>query len=1060
MPTLTPFGETLGVNTDEVGEQNRPDIAVLEDGNFAVVWLDSNDGDGSFSQRDGYSIKLQVYDASGAALGGEVDVSGISEFGADRGSPKVAGLSDGTMIVVWTQVNPVATAGNLVMAQKYSATGQPISSAYEIDTDLGGVDSGVSLHDVVALDGGGYAVHWQEVDTNAVWPTDSFQIIDGSGTPVLSSPQLYVGSNDFSDPAYGNTMAALGNGGFAIAWVDDNEMGSPQVRMKFYDDAGVETFSRNFLFGIDFSDPYSSGIQLETLSDGSLAITWRIIDPQGSGQASTNLAIYAVDGTQILEDTTLSSEPNDIVSLVALDGSFILKLSSEATATEYSNAGTILTTDISVPDGFVNSVSSFGALVGAVSTGTDSDGSGIDIQFFTTSQNQLAGTEAGEQISGTGADDVISGFGGDDILSGLGGDDVLSGGAGADRLNGGSGNDIMIMGQGGPMGAGDFGNGSVGDDTFLISSLNPASLHTIAGGPGSDTVDISSYQGNAQFTVNLSNQSWVYTGTTQSAIEGMLSIENFISGNEDDVITGNSSDNILNGRGGADSLFGGAGNDTLIGGNGIDSFDGGTGIDTLDYTGFGIGIVIRMDQGRALIGPSQVAETFVEVESFVLGNAADLFIGDAGDNSVNGAAGNDTLRGNGGADSLSGGAGDDVMYFDHLDTLDGGEGYDRAFAVQGTQALTIDLGASGLEYVSGGSFTDILNAQSVTQSVKLFGNFGDDQITGSAFDDYLNGGQSNDTVNGGDGADIIDGSLGADSLYGGAGDDIFYIDSDDVVIEGGEGYDRIYMRGYGDGANFIVGSATGIEFAAGNNNDDIFDASGSTISVKLLGGAGNDTLIGGDVADQLYGFTGDDILNGGGGNDILNAAQGADTLDGGAGDDIIYMDSDDISVLGGDGYDRVYANGYSSAITLDLNAASVEYVSGSAGGDSFTAAGSIVAVKMLGRNGDDMLTGGEANDLIFGGLGDDMLTGGNGNDFLSGDAGADVFLFADNWGDDIIRDFTDGTDIMDMTALGIAFSDLSLSVDAFGNGVISYDGNSIVLRGVQVADIDAGDFMF
>lgn len=1029
---ISAFGDPIDVNTDEVGEQTRPDIAVLEDGNFAVVWLDSNEGDGSFSQRDGYSIKLQVYDASGTALGGEVDVSSMSEFGADRGIPKVAGLSDGTMIVVWTQVNPTATSGNLVMAQKYSATGQPLGAAYEIYTDLSSNDSGVSLHDVVALDNGSYAVHWQEVDNSGPWPTDSFQIIDSSGAPVLVTPQNYTSSNDYSDPAGGNTMAALGNGGFAIAWVNYYEMISPQAEVSFYDSAGVQVFNREFLIGYDVSfDAYSSGINIETLSDGSLAVTWHIIDNQSSGQTSTNLAIYAADGTQTLADTVLSTEINDVVGLVALDGSFIVKLSSETTATEYANDGVVLTTGVTIPEGFTNAVSSYGGLVATVSTGTDSDGSGIDIQFFTTSEGQTIGTDQADVLNGSEGADVLSGLGGDDTLNGLGGNDVLSGGIGSDTLNGVDGNDTLVMGQGGAIGAGDIGNGGADDDVFQITSLNPDSLHTINGGEGSDTMDITAYTGNAQFTVDLSSESWVYTGTTQNVVASFTSIENFISGNQDDVITGDGSDNVLSGGGGADTLIGGAGNDTLIGGTGIDIYDGGEGSDLVDYGDFGIDIIIRMDQGRALIGPSQVEETYTNVESFQLGTGNDLFIGNEAGNTVYAGAGNDVLHGSV-FDRLYGEEGDDIFYIATGVFIDGGSGYDRAFAFSYAGSLNVNLGETNLEFVSGSSEGDTLNAVNVAEAVKLFGNGGNDVLTGSAFDDYINGGA---------GDDILDGLTNADSVSGGAGDDIIFVDHLDALIDGGADYDQIFVRGYAQNHTYNIGGGN-LEYANGNIADDTFDGSAATWSVKLLGQGGDDTLIGN------------------GGNDILNASAGADSLDGGAGDDIIFMDDHDISVIGGEGYDRVYANGTSGALTFDLTAAGVEYVSGSTQGDSFTAAGSLVAVKLLGRAGADALAGGNANDLLYGEAGADTLIGNGGDDFLSGGAGTDTFVFTSNWGQDKIADFTDGTDILDMTALGITFADLMISVNAFGNAVVNYDGQSITLLGVQAADVDAGDFSF
>jgi Ca2+-binding RTX toxin-like protein len=71
---------------------------------------------------------------------------------------------------------------------------------------------------------------------------------------------------------------------------------------------------------------------------------------------------------------------------------------------------------------------------------------------------------------------------------------------------------------------------------------------------------------------------------------------------------------------------------------------------------------------------------------------------------------------------------------------------------------------------------------------------------------------------------------------------------------------------------------------------------------------------------------------------------------------------------------------------------------------------------LLGHGGNDELEGGMAADQLHGGVGDDELDGGQGNDILSGSAGADVFDFdTDDSGRDIIVDWTDGDDRLDIT---------------------------------------------
>ncbi|MCB1491063.1 MAG: calcium-binding protein, partial [Rhodobiaceae bacterium] len=79
--------------------------------------------------------------------------------------------------------------------------------------------------------------------------------------------------------------------------------------------------------------------------------------------------------------------------------------------------------------------------------------------------------------------------------------------------------------------------------------------------------------------------------------------------------------------------------------------------------------------------------------------------------------------------------------------------------------------------------------------------------------------------------------------------------------------------------------------------------------------------------------------------------------------------------------------------------------------DTFDGSSSTVALSLYGRQGQDTLIGGAANDRLFGDNNDtaagDILNGGLGNDFLRGGlngaggfAERDQFVFDDQWGND------------------------------------------------------------
>jgi Ca2+-binding RTX toxin-like protein len=96
--------------------------------------------------------------------------------------------------------------------------------------------------------------------------------------------------------------------------------------------------------------------------------------------------------------------------------------------------------------------------------------------------------------------------------------------------------------------------------------------------------------------------------------------------------------------------------------------------------------------------------------------------------------------------------------------------------------------------------------------------------------------------------------------------------------------------------------------------------------------------------------------------------------------------------------------------------------------------------------------------------GNDTLVGGTQNDNLTGGAGADVFLFNVGDGADIIMDWEDGLDRIDISAYGLAsFGDVLAAASDLPIGAVRIDlggGNTIQINGFTTADLDASDVIF
>ena len=442
----------------------------------------------------------------------------------------------------------------------------------------------------------------------------------------------------------------------------------------------------------------------------------------------------------------------------------------------------------------------------------------------------------------------------------------------------------------------------------------------------------------------------------------IVKADKLIGSQGDDTLLGYKGDDRLFGRNGNDNLLGGDDNDIIRGEAGNDTIDGGNGTDRLQETA---DVNFTATEGTL---------TGLGTDSFSNIEVVQLF-GGGSDNTIDASALTNTrayLYGRDGDDSLIGGAANDILQGEAgNDTIDGGNGTDHLREIADVNFTATEGTLTGL---GTDSFSNI-------EVVQLFGGGSDNTIDASALTNtraYLYGRD------------------GDDSLIGGAANDILRGEAGNDTIDGGNGTDR--LREIAD-VNFTAteGTLTGL-------GTDSF----SNIEVVQLFGGGSDNTIDASALTNtqayLYGRDGDDSLIGGAANDILRGEAGNDTIDGGNGTDRL-REIADVNFTATEG--TLTGLGTDSFSNIEV----VQLFGG--GSDNTIDASALTNTRayLYGRDGDDSLTGGAANDILRGDEGEDLLIGRKGNDRLylgESDGVTDTVSYSLGEGIDSVFDFTRG----------------------------------------------------
>jgi len=623
-------------------------------------------------------------------------------------------------------------------------------------------------------------------------------------------------------------------------------------------------------------------------------------------------------------------------------------------------------------------------------------------------------------VTGTSGDDDLFGTSGADSISGLEGDDWLTGGQGNDTLDGGShaktgdyadysgdpagvqvslatGQAIDGWGNGDTLTGIENLHGSAFNDTLQGDAGNnqfrpAAGNDSIDGGLGTDLLIYSAATG--AITVDLLTGIATGAGIGQDNFQSIEAVQGGTFA--DRLILSNVAGGYALGRTGNDTLIGGTADESFTGGSGNDVIDGGAGFDLLKYGDDVLpgdhGVVVDLAAGTATDDWSFI-DSLTGIEAVLGSSFADTLVGSsAAFESFEGAAGNDTIDGEGGTDRVSYESSTSGVSVS-LTTASASDGWG------GTDALSF------IENIRGSDFNDTLTGDAGSNDIE--GRAGDDSLVGGNGGDFLRGGAGNDTLDGGDNENPFS-TASENAEFDGA----YYGDATSgvTVLLGASGIGGTATGGGGSD------TLTDIELVVGSAFNDLIRGSNRSEREIIRGGAGNDTLSGGDVSGTDAGFNLVDYrfaassvvvdlaagtATGGDGNDVLSGFDGlfgsayADRLTGNSRDNYLEGQGGNDFIDGGAGNDYVSYSNASGAVTVNVAAGTA---SGADGSDSFVAienvrgsshadtiVGDEVSNDLQGREGNDTISAGEGEDTVYGGLGNDSLDGGSHDSLLGWD---------------------------------------------------------------------------
>ena len=376
--------------------QLNPEVAVLNNNNFAITWQDYNSA-------GNYDIRARVYNSSGTALNNS-DFLVSKTNGNNQLNPEITNLSNGNFVITWEDYSSGNSNAN-IRARIYNSSGTALNNS---DFLVSSTNGNNQLNpEITNLNNGNFVITWEDYSSGTSNANIRARVYNSSGTAINNSDFLVstTNANNQLNPEITN----LSNGNFVITWEDNSQLVS-DIRGRVFSSNGTALNTNDFLISTTNTNAQNNA-EITTLSNGGFVIAWEDLS---SGGHDIRGRVFNANGTAATNneyDFLLSSTESDGLpyhQITALqDGGFAIAWETNDTANNY---------DIRM--------ATFNALGYAVLSGTNGDdifNSNYynDINTYYDSKPQILAGGAGNDsyiMEGNIGNDTIKDASGNDYL--------------------------------------------------------------------------------------------------------------------------------------------------------------------------------------------------------------------------------------------------------------------------------------------------------------------------------------------------------------------------------------------------------------------------------------------------------------------------------------------------------------------------------------------------------------------------------------------------------------------------------------------------------------------